>query len=301
MHLCRFHDPNLGPQLGLIHQDTVNNLSSLGYPHLQSLTDLLLWSCDQPGSLTDYLTGLLDQADCFALADLADKPDDNTRHLLRPIERQEVWAAGVTYERSRVARREESKGSDVYDRVYSAERPEIFFKATPNRVVGHNETLFIRNDSKWMVPEPELVVLFNPALQVIGYTVGNDLSSRDIEGENPIYIPQAKIWSRCCGLGPTIVLADQVEDVTDLRIQIEIVRGGRNIFAGETTTARMTRSISHLSDFLGRDNEFPHGVFLLTGTGVVPPDDFTLNPGDRVDITIDIIGTLSNEIAYATK
>jgi 2-dehydro-3-deoxy-D-arabinonate dehydratase len=301
MHLCRFHDPNLGAQLGLIHEDTVNNLSSLGYPHLQSLTDLLLWSCDQPGSLTDYLGGLLGQADSFALADLGSQAGGDATYLLRPIERQEVWAAGVTYERSRVARREESKGSDVYDRVYSAERPEIFFKATPNRVVGHNETLFIRNDSKWMVPEPELVVLFNPALQVIGYTVGNDLSSRDIEGENPIYIPQAKIWSRCCGLGPTIVLADQVEDVTNLRIQLEIVRGGRNIFTAETTTARMTRSISHLSDFLGRDNEFPYGVFLLTGTGVVPPDDFTLNPGDRVDITIDIIGTLSNEIAYATK
>jgi 2-dehydro-3-deoxy-D-arabinonate dehydratase len=301
MHLCRFHDTELGAQLGVVYQQTVYNLSSLGHAHLDSLTDLLHWSCDFSGSLGAYLADVLGQASSFALADLDSQAAAGDRHLLKPIEHQEVWAAGVTYERSRKARRHESKGSDIYDRIYAAERPEIFLKATPHRVVGNGETLYIRGDSRWMVPEPELAVLFDPALQVVGYTVANDLSARDIEGENPLYLAQAKIYSRCCAVGPTIILAEHIEDVTDVKIELRILRGGDQVFAGETSTARMTRSIDHLTEFLARDNDFPDGVYLLTGTGVVPPDEFTLDAGDRVVISVEEIGTLSNDISYVCR
>jgi 2-dehydro-3-deoxy-D-arabinonate dehydratase len=218
--------------------------------------------------------------------------------LLAPIQSQEVWAAGVTYLRSRDARIDESKdagGGTFYDRVYDAERPEIFFKATPHRVVGPGGRLTLRSDSRWNVPEPELALAINHNGTIFGYTVGNDLSSRDIEGENPLYLPQAKVWSACCGLGPGLVVREPLPRETT--IEIEIFRAGASVFRGATSLDRMKRSLPELAAFLFRDNSFPHGCYLLTGTGIVPPNDFTLASGDEVRIAIAGIGTLVNGIA----
>jgi len=218
--------------------------------------------------------------------------------LLAPIGSQEVWAAGVTYYRSRSARMAESKdagGGDFYDRVYSAERPELFFKATPNRVAAPMTPVRIRSDAKWSVPEPELTLVTNPRGQIIGYTIGNDMSSRDIEGENPLYLPQAKVYDRSCALGPCVLLtSDALPATTAIRLNIE--RGSNVEFTGETTLASLKRSPQELVDYLFRENHFPSGAYLMTGTGVVPPDSFTLEPGDKVSITIDGIGTLENHV-----
>jgi 2-dehydro-3-deoxy-D-arabinonate dehydratase len=221
--------------------------------------------------------------------------------LLAPILDQEVWAAGVTYLRSKVARMEESKdagGGSFYDRVYEAPRPEIFFKATPHRVVGPGQAVRLRADSKWNVPEPELALLVNPRGRIVGYTVGNDMSSRDIEGENPLYLPQAKVYDGCCALGPCVLIADPGEPLPpDAAVELEIRRGGEVAFSGRTSLAQMKRKFDELVDWLFRDNSFPTGVYLLTGTGVVPPDSFTLESGDDVRITIPPIGTLRNPVA----
>jgi 2-dehydro-3-deoxy-D-arabinonate dehydratase len=216
--------------------------------------------------------------------------------LVAPIDAQEVWAAGVTYLRSRNARMEESSQSDVYDRVYDADRPEIFLKATPSRVVGPNEAVGIRSDSGWDVPEPELALLVNAGGEVVGYTIGNDVSSRSIEGENPLYLPQAKVYAQCAGLGPVVVLADEITDPTDLPINLEIKRGGEVLFSEETGTSRMHRTFDDLVKYLFRGNAFPAGVFLMTGTGIVPPSEFTLQGGDTVTITIEPIGALTNPV-----
>lgn len=218
--------------------------------------------------------------------------------LLAPIQNQEVWAAGVTYLRSRDARIDESKdagGGTFYDRVYDAERPEIFFKATPHRVVGHGGAVRIRSDSKWNVPEPEVALAINRHGRIFGYAVGNDMSSRDIEGENPLYLPQAKVYSACCGLGPGIVVREPLPSETEISIQI--TRDSVRLFAGQTAVDRMKRGFEELAGFLYRDNDFPDGAFLLTGTGVVPPNDFTLHPGDEIRIHIDGVGTLVNTVA----
>lgn len=220
-----------------------------------------------------------------------------TVRLLAPLDQQEVWAAGVTYKRSQTARMEESEAAaSCYDRVYQAERPEIFFKATPNRVCGPDQSLRIRVDSAWNVPEPECAVVINSRQEIVGYTIGNDMSSRDIEGENPLYLPQAKVYRQCCGLGPCITLADAMPARATTAIKLHIERQGHIAFQGETDLGQMARSFEDLVQWLGRDNEFPTGAFLLTGTGIVPDSDFTLLPGDVVRIEIDGIGTLSNPI-----
>lgn len=215
-----------------------------------------------------------------------------------PIANQEVWAAGVTYYRSRDARMEESKsagGGDFYDRVYSAERPELFFKATANRVVGHGEKVAIRSDAKWSVPEPELVLLISPSGKILGYTIGNDMSSRDIEGENPLYLPQAKVYNRSCALGPCILVSDEpIPRSTEIRI--EILRESISVFTGSVLLSAIKREFTTMVDFLYRDNSFPNGCFLFTGTGIVPPDSFTLQHGDEIRISIDGIGTLINSV-----
>ena len=216
-----------------------------------------------------------------------------------PIGNQEVWAAGVTYHRSRSARMEESKttgGGDFYDRVYSAERPELFFKSTPNRVVGPGENVRIRKDATWSVPEPELTLLINHRGQIIGYTVGNDMSSRDIEGENPLYLPQAKVYVGSCALGPCVLIGNEPLS-SSTPIRLEIVRNGHVEFSGATTLAELKRAPATLVEYLFRDNSFPCGAFLMTGTGIVPPDTFTLASGDLIRITIDPIGTLENKVA----
>ena len=218
--------------------------------------------------------------------------------VLPPIEQQEVWAAGVTYFRSRTARMEESKsagGGDFYDRVYSAERPELFFKATAHRVVGSGAKVRIRHDSKWNVPEPELTLLISPRGKVLGYTIGNDMSSRDIEGENPLYLPQAKVYDGSCALGPGILVLSEPLDAST-EIAIEIRRGGVQAFSGTTTLASMKRDPKVLVEYLFRENSFPHGCFLMTGTGIVPPDSFTLAHGDEIRVSMAGIGTLENTV-----
>ncbi|MCS6775592.1 MAG: fumarylacetoacetate hydrolase family protein [Chloroherpetonaceae bacterium] len=210
---------------------------------------------------------------------------------------QEVWAAGVTYESSKLARMAESEaGGDFYARVYVADRPELFLKATPHRVVGPNDTIRIRADSRWNVPEPELAVALAANGRILGYTIGNDMSSRDIEGANPLYLPQAKVYRASCALGPVIVPADGLNPHT-LTIQMTVLRGQEVVFAGSTSTAQMRRTVAELVGWLFRENDFPQGVFLLTGTGIIPPDDFTLQSGDEIRIEIEGIGTLRNSVA----
>ena len=224
---------------------------------------------------------------------------DPQTEALAPIGRQEVWAAGVTYYRSRTARMEESKdagGGSFYDRVYAADRPELFFKATPNRVVGTGKKVRIRRDSKWNVPEPELVLVVNSLGQIIGYTIGNDMSSRDIEGENPLYLPQAKVYDGSCAIGPSILLKNYSGPFTRT-IGMSISREGDNVFEGKVSTDRIRRTEEELTEYLFREMTFEHGAFLLTGTGIVPPDDFSLMSGDIVRITIEGIGTLENPVA----
>jgi 2-dehydro-3-deoxy-D-arabinonate dehydratase len=216
--------------------------------------------------------------------------------LRAPIGGQEVWAAGVTYYRSRDARMEESKsagGGDFYDRVYRAERPELFFKASAHRVVGHRGTVAIRRDATWSVPEPELTLLVSPGEKILGYTIGNDMSSRDIEGENPLYLPQAKVYQRSCALGPCLLISSEpLPPSTEIRLTI--LRGGQAAFAGCTSLSNLKRDPLSLVGYLFRDNSFPNGCFLLTGTGIVPPDAFSLQHGDEIQIAIDAIGTLVN-------
>jgi 2-dehydro-3-deoxy-D-arabinonate dehydratase len=218
--------------------------------------------------------------------------------LLAPIENQEVWASGVTYYSSRRARIAESKdagGGDFYDRVYTAERPELFFKAVAHKVAGPNSHVKIRHDATWSVPEPELTLVINPRGQIIGYTVGNDMSSRDIEGTNPLYLPQAKVYDRSCALGPGLLIRNSPMPTTT-QIKLDILRSNEITFSGTTTLAELKRDPATLVEYLFRDHTFPNGCFLLTGTGIVPPDSFTLQSKDEVNITIDGIGTLTNSV-----
>lgn len=216
---------------------------------------------------------------------------------LPPIGRQEVWAAGVTYYRSRSARMEESEksgGDQFYDLVYEAKRPELFFKATGSRTRGHLAPVRIRDDSDWDVPEPELTLAFNREGKLFGFSIGNDMSSRSIEGENPLYLPQAKVYRGSCAIGPCLVVGNAVSRETT--IEIEILREGTLAFSGTTTVAQIKRSFDELAQFLFRENEFPNGVYLMTGTGIVPDSDFTLTSGDRIRISIGNIGTLDNTV-----
>ena len=220
-------------------------------------------------------------------------PEDG--ELLPPLENQEVWAAGVTYFRSRVARMEESEeagGDRFYDMVYDADRPELFMKATASRAVGHRQIVSVRSDSTWDVPEPELTLAINRSGKIFGYTVGNDMSSRDIEGQNPLYLPQAKIYRNSCALGPALVIADPPQRNTPIRLSIE--RNGSVVFSGESALAQIKRPFENLVDYLFLENSFPVGCYLMTGTGIVPPSDITLQSGDHIKIEIETIGRLEN-------
>jgi 2-dehydro-3-deoxy-D-arabinonate dehydratase len=219
--------------------------------------------------------------------------------LRAPIGSQEVWAAGVTYLRSKTARMEESKsvgGGSFYDRVYEADRPELFFKSTPHRTVAPGAEVRIRKDSQWNVPEPELTLAVNRQGKIFGYTLGNDMSSRDIEGENPLYLPQAKVYDGSSAIGPCIVISSDLPPAST-RIQIEIRRDAAAVFSGETTLSQIKRSLPSLVEWLFRDQTFPHGCFLMTGTGIVPPDSFTLRARDEIRISLDPVGTLINTVA----
>ncbi len=266
--------------------------------HADSVQPLDLTQIDQCHSLMD----ILNSADPVGLARFLLKPDTKLVPLaevkmLSPVDQQEVWAAGVTYKRSQVARMEESESAaSHYDKVYTADRPELFFKATPHRVSGPGQPLRVRHDSKWSVPEPEFTLVINASGKIVGYTIGNDMSARDIEGENPLYLPQAKMYNQCAGVGPCVLLAEKPLDQDAIDIQLEIVRGGKSVFSGSTKLSQMKRTPDELAKWLFKENVFPNGAFLMTGTGVVPDDSFTLEDGDEVSITISGIGTLTNPI-----
>jgi len=260
-----------------------------------------LWPLDLSGGQYRSLFDVLEADNPHEAAEFLAREEDKIPlaevRLLPPIDQQEIWAAGVTYKRSKTARMEESSAAaSCYDRVYASPRPELFFKATPHRVAGHGQPLRIRTDSNWNVPEPELTLVLSSKLQLVGFTVGNDMSSRDIEGDNPLYLPQAKCYNQCCGIGPWITLPVGMPPRNDIGIRLVIHRGGKSIYDGRTSVDHMARSFENLIGWLGRDNSFPTGALLLTGTGVVPDSSFTLQPSDIVEIKIDGIGTLLNPI-----
>lgn len=247
------------------------------------------WAVDNHFLAHQFELGMLMELPQSRIADVlqALRTDTNAEgDLLPPIEHeQEIWASGVTYMRSREARMHESETKDIYDKVYEAVRPELFFKALGWRTAGPGQPIRIRVDSRWNVPEPELTLVINSQAEIIGYTAGNDVSSRDIEGENPLYLPQAKVYNGSAAIGPGIVIAS-ADEMTDLPIQLEIRRAGKAVFQGETNTGQIKRPLQELADYLLKELHFPQGVLLLTGAGIVPPDDFTLQPGDSVHISV---------------
>jgi 2-dehydro-3-deoxy-D-arabinonate dehydratase len=287
--LCLYRTSDAaGPQLGLIDGDRVIRLAAAGGP--ETLAEALAMSV---ADLRARLEGVRSAPEAGVSLD--------TVTLVAPIDRQEVWAAGVTYLRSRDARMEESTSAkSAYDLVYEAERPEIFFKATPSRVSGPGEAIAIRGDSTWDVPEPELALVINQGGEIAGYTIGNDVSSRSIEGENPLYLPQAKVYSKCAALGPVIALAWEIGEIKNRTIRLIIRRGGEVLFDGDTSTSQIHRTFDDLVGYLRRYNEFPAGVVLMTGTGIIPPSEFTLQDGDEVEIAIDGIGSLRNPVIRLT-
>jgi 2-dehydro-3-deoxy-D-arabinonate dehydratase len=277
LKICRFLAKDQ-PRVGLYLPEGVADLSAKGF---KSLTEII----ENPSALRS-ISG----------ADLAGHKH-GTIELLAPVEEQEVWAAGVTYLRSKKARMEESEFSaSAYDRVYDAPRPEIFFKALGAKVSGASGKIGIRADAKWNVPEPELALVVNSRKELVGFTVGNDMSSRDIEGENLLYLPQAKVYKHSCALGPCIALGATEAEARTWTISVHIFREGKDVFSGKTSVDQIKRSFSELIDYLWRSQEFPNGAVLLTGTGIVPADDFTLQPGDRVRINISGIGSIENTV-----
>ena len=284
MSICLFRtEPAATPRLGLVLGDRVVDSAGAG----------------GPATMADVLT--------LPAADLRTRLEAVTANggegiplsavtLVAPIDRQEVWAAGVTYLRSRDARMEESTQKSVYDLVYEADRPELFLKATPNRVSGPGEAVAVRADSTWDVPEPELAVVVNAHAEIVGYTVGNDVSSRSIEGENPLYLPQAKVYAGACALGPGITPAWEVADPYDLTIWMAIERGGEVAWEGETSTSGLKRRLEELVEYLFREDDFPDGAIISTGTALVPDSPFTLEAGDVVTIAIDQLGSLRTPV-----
>ena len=291
--LIRYHQPGEGARLGVLRGDAVHDVNH-AFP---SLAEFFRDSC---GVVDSAIAAVVAAADAssrrFPAAELDNAPAVDRPHWLPPLDEQEVWAAGVTYLDSRKARQEEAAdGGDVYARVYTAERPEIFFKASAKNTVGHLDAAGFRADSSWNVPEPELALVVNPALEMLGFTIGNDMSSRAIEGENPLYLPQAKVYTASCAIGPGILLAPS-NDWLDTTIRLVISRAGDDVFSDSVSTDQIKRSIPELIDYLGRSNTYPSGVMLLTGAGIVPPAEFTLAVDDVVTITIDGIGTLCNRV-----
>jgi 2-dehydro-3-deoxy-D-arabinonate dehydratase len=279
MKLCRFADGEGEIHLGLVVEEgRVRDLSAAGVATISALFEREDIQKLAAENLPEY--------------------DLSSFRLLSPVERQEVWAVGVTYLRSKKARMEESDFSaSAYDRVYDAPRPELFFKSLPEKVVGPGEDVGIRKDAKWSVPEPELAFVINSRGQIAGYTIGNDMSSRDIEGENLLYLPQAKIYDRSCAVGPFICVGVGEAEVRKWSIELRILRAGKTAFEGQTSPANIKRPFSELVSYLFRSQTFPHGAVLLTGTGIVPPDGFTLAPKDTIQISISGIGTLENKVA----
>jgi 2-dehydro-3-deoxy-D-arabinonate dehydratase len=284
MKLAKIHNDRGDIQVAIIDDGFVIPLDMKRNPKVATLADILYSPDPEKLAKSLILTGVTHS-------------QVNSARFLAPIDRQEVWASGVTYKRSKVAREEESEGAaQFYDKVYSALRPELFFKATPERTAAHGEPIRVRADSKWNVPEPELTLVISPDLRIVGYTIGNDVSSRDIEGENPLYLPQAKVYHGSCSIGPVITLANAIPDPSKCEIRLIIHRNKQVAFDGSTSFSQMNRTPKELVEWLGKENRFPHGVMLMTGTGIVPPDSFSLGIGDVVDISISGIGTLTNPV-----
>jgi 2-dehydro-3-deoxy-D-arabinonate dehydratase len=291
--LCRFESTGAA-HLGLVTNGSLYDLTSTGRPEYATFD---AWLRSASGRVEEALAALETAPNGAApvcSVEALEAPNSGPR-LLAPLDTQEVWAFGVTYELSREARMRESDAPTVYGMVYDAARPELFFKATPHRVVGPEEPVAIRGDSDWDVPESELALVLTPGLEIVGYTVGNDMSSRDIEGENPLYLPQAKVYNQCCALGPVVRLARDFNPMDQL-VQCVIYREGQVVFHGTTHTSGLHRSLDDMVRYLGRCNSFPTGAFVCTGTGVVPPDSFTLAEGDVVEIIFDGLGTLRNPV-----
>jgi 2-dehydro-3-deoxy-D-arabinonate dehydratase len=282
MKLCRFQNKSGTIHVGLVVDDsTLLDLAPAGITQLFPLLE----DADPVAQLTQIAKGNLPRVNLMDVT------------LRAPVERQEVWAAGVTYLRSKTARMEESDFSaTAYDKVYTAERPELFFKSLAEKAVGPGEPVGIRRDAKWSVPEPELALVLNSRGKIVGLTIGNDMSSRDIEGENLLYLPQAKVYRHSCALGPWIVLGSPESAAREWKIKIAIQRAGQSVFAGETSVGNIKRGFDELAGFLFRSQNFPQGAVLLTGTGIVPPDVFTLREHDLIQIEISGIGLLQNSV-----
>ena len=282
MNVCRFHEGDGRVRVGLVSESSVLDLAPAGIDRLQQLLET-----ENPAAELRKFTGA--RLPRLELSQVK---------LCPPVERQEVWAAGVTYLRSKTARMDESDfDATAYDRVYGAERPELFFKSMSDKVAGPGDSVGIRRDARWNVPEPELALVLNSRGQVAGLTIGNDMSSRDIEGENLLYLPQAKIYRHSCALGPWIRIGAEEPAARQWTIRVAVQRGSQSVFEGETSIGQMKRSFGELADFLFRSQVFPHGAILLTGTGIVPPETFTLNEADVITIEISGIGVLTNEVA----
>ncbi|HET7265628.1 MAG TPA: fumarylacetoacetate hydrolase family protein [bacterium] len=293
VRIARVWVPGRGASLGLCEGPEVRvPPASAGAP-ADSLDALCAESSRTHARAADVARSMLGGGQAYSYRDLDRAPAPDRPHLMIPIAAPEVWAAGVTYERSREARLAETTTAGIYDKVYDAERPEVFFKATASRCVGPNAPVGVRADSRWTVPEPELAAVLGADGSVVGYTLGNDMSARDIEGENPLYLPQAKIYRACCSLGPVVVLTDAPLE-RDLVLRCRIARGGRAVFSGEVATSRLRRPLRELIDCLRRANDVPPMTVLLTGTGIVPPDEFACEAGDVIEISADEIGVLRN-------
>ena len=295
LSLCRFANADGRPRLGLVSAGLLYDLSALRRPAFSGMEAWLSYASGRVAQTIAELAALPQTMEPVGEASALLQPGEPPR-VLAPLDTQEVWACGVTYEMSREARMRESEEPTIYGRVYDAPRPELFFKATPHRVSGPGEAVAVRADSRWDVPEPELALVISPKMEIVGYTVGNDMSSRDIEGQNPLYLPQAKVYERCCALGPFARLATEDFDPLAQSVECVIYREGKPAFRGETHTSRIHRPLLDMVRYLGRCNSYPAGAFLLTGTGIVPPDTFTLREGDVVEITFERLGTLRNPV-----
>jgi 2-dehydro-3-deoxy-D-arabinonate dehydratase len=271
-------------RLAAVEEDVVQLLDLTQVENCHNLSDIL--HSPDPVGMAKFL---VDQKTSPLAADAV--------QFLAPVDHQQIWAAGVTYKRSQTARMEESESAaSHYDKVYTADRPELFFKAFPANVGGMGDPVRVRFDSSWSVPEPEFTLVISPEQKIVGYTIGNDMSARDIEGENPLYLPQAKVYNQSCAIGPCILLAEDELDLPNVKIEMAIHRTGEEVFQGDTDLGQLARTFEDLVSWLYRENDYPTGTMMLTGTGVVPPDNFTLENGDSVTIKVTNIGELTNPV-----
>jgi 2-dehydro-3-deoxy-D-arabinonate dehydratase len=305
MKLCSVWVPRAGRDMLCVLEEDGSLVPVGGEAHsLTNVAELAPYCSTQGAATLEDAVASFGAGDAIGtLAEGRSAPVEKDRVRLRPpVRPAEVWAAGVTYERSRAARMHESEEKDIYDRVYDAERPELFFKATGRRVVGPSDKVGLRSDSKWQVPEAELaLILAEGGRAILGYTLGNDMSSRDIEGANPLYLPQAKIFAGACSLGPVVTTAAAIADPYDIVVRLRIERNSEVVYEDESSTSRLHQRMDVLVSYLARDNPITAGTVLLTGTGMVPDDDFTLQPGDAITISADELGTLLNICAPASE